>query len=67
MAEHRTDMPFVAPCRKLVWSAPFHWMKLGWQDFNAARSRSLAYGLLIVILSWVVSSSAYGQGCCWHC
>ena len=62
MAGSDYETPFVAPCRKLAWSASFRWLKLGWLDFNAARRASLGYGLLIVAVSWLVSVCAYVFG-----
>ena len=33
---------------------PFEWLRLGWQDFKASRGPSLAHGLLLVALGWLL-------------
>ena len=55
-----TRKTLIAPSRKLEFSAPFRWLKLGWQDYRAAPRLSIEYGLffavggliLTVILVW---------------
>ncbi len=48
------DMPFVAPCRTLEMSAPWHWLKLGWRDVTRAPLLSLTYGLALTLLSLMI-------------
>lgn len=55
-------LPFVAPCRTLAATAPLHWIKLGWQDIKRAPAQSLAYGTLIVLVSYLLSFLAYKLG-----
>jgi uncharacterized membrane protein len=55
----------VAPCRKLAAGAPLGWLKLGWQDFRRAPGQSLAYGLVIAALSWVVTAIGMKMGSYW--
>jgi uncharacterized membrane protein len=54
--------PFVAPCRRLDPGAGLRWLRLGWTDLRAAPGISLAYGGLIVLLSWVVVLAAWRLG-----
>lgn len=56
------SLPFVAPCRELAPAAPFRWVALGWQDIRRAPGPSLAYGLLVVGISWLVSLLAFQLG-----
>jgi uncharacterized membrane protein len=55
-------LPFVAPCRKLTLAAPLGWIKLGWQDVKRAPAQSLAYGILMVLVSYLLSFLAYELG-----
>lgn len=41
--------PLFYPSRKLSFSAPFHWLALGWQDMKAAPGPSLVYGFGLVL------------------
>jgi len=59
------ERPFVAPCRKLAPGAPFGWVKSGWQDLRRAPGQSLAYGLVIAALSWVVTGIGLRMGSYW--
>ena len=59
------ERPFVAPCCKLAAGAPLGWLKLGWQDFRRAPGQSLAYGLVIAALSWVVTAIGLKMGSYW--
>lgn len=54
--------PFVAPCNTLRWSAPLGWLAAGWRDLRRAGPRSLAYGLFLVITSWVMTLLAFRLG-----
>ena len=45
-----------AASRKLEWSAPFRWLRLGWQDYKNARQLSVAYGLFFAIGGLLLSS-----------
>jgi hypothetical protein len=56
------ELPFVAPCRQLEFTAPLRWLKLGWQDFRRAPRQSLSYGAVMVVLSYIVSLLAYEFG-----
>lgn len=58
-------LPFVAPCRVLPASAPLGWVRKGWADLRRAPRQSLAYGVVIAALSWVVTGIALGMGSYW--
>lgn len=56
------ELPFVAPCKLLDNGAPLRWLRLGWQDFKRAPRQSLTYGLVMVILSYIVTLLALEFG-----
>ena len=56
------ELPFVAPCRKLDSGAPLRWLKQGWQDLRRAPRQSLAYGVVLLLLSYAISLTAYHFG-----
>ena len=43
-----------ASCRKLSFDAPFRWLKKGWQDFRRAPLHSLTYGVIFVLIGWLL-------------
>ena len=45
----------VVASRKLSWSAPFRWLKLGWQDYLNAKQLSIEYGLFFAVCGIVLS------------
>ncbi|MEE8428138.1 MAG: DUF2189 domain-containing protein [Gammaproteobacteria bacterium] len=47
-------VPLYAPCRKLSFSAPFRWLKKGWQDFRRVPWHSLTYGAIFVCIGWLL-------------
>lgn len=59
------SLPFVAPCRPLEPSAPLRWLRLGWRDMRAAPAQSLAWGLVVLLLSVLVSLLAWRFGSYW--
>ncbi len=61
----RSLLPFVAPCRALQAGAPLRWVALGWADFRRAPGPSLAYGIAIVLLSWLVTGVGLKFGTYW--
>ncbi len=61
----RSELPFVAPCRTLDAAAPLRWIRQGWADLCAAPQQSLAYGLAIVVLSWLVTGIGLALGSYW--
>ena len=52
----------LAPCRTLEASAPIHWLKAGWQDLRRARRQSLSYGVMMVVLSYLITVAAWVWG-----
>ncbi len=58
-------LPFAAPCRVLSRGAPWHWLRLGWQDLRRAPRQSLGWGLLTAALSLGVSLLAWRFGSYW--
>ena len=59
------ELPFVAPCRQLPAGAPFHWIKLGWQDLCRAPLPSLALGTVMAALVAAMCLLAYLYGSYW--
>lgn len=49
------QLPFVAPCKQLQLNAPLRWLKLGWQDIRRAPKQSLTYGVIALLLCYVIS------------
>lgn len=54
--------PFVAPCRTIDRTAPLRWLRKGWRDFCAAPRVSLIYGLIMVVLSYLITGAALTFG-----
>ncbi len=50
-----SQLPFVAPCRKVSDFAPLRWLKLGVDDLRAAPRQGLVYGFLTVLVSWAMT------------
>lgn len=57
--------PFVAPCRALRPTAPLGWVRKGWEDYRRAPRQSLAYGIVIAALSWIVTGIGLKMGSYW--
>ncbi|MEM9532461.1 MAG: DUF2189 domain-containing protein [Pseudomonadota bacterium] len=60
--ENADAQPFVVPCARLDPQAPRRWLKRGWQDLQRARRLSLTYGLVIALVSALVSWAAWNLG-----
>lgn len=56
------ELPFVAPCRKLGMDAPVRWLKQGWQDLKRAPRQSLSYGMVLLMISYLISFIAWQVG-----
>ncbi len=50
-----SHLPFVAPCRKLPADAYKRWLKLGIDDLKRAPRQSLSYGLMFLVISYIVA------------
>jgi len=61
----RSTLPFVAPCRVLTPAAPLRWVRLGWRDFRQALGQSLSYGIVIALLSMIVTGVGLRVGSYW--
>ena len=62
---HETDPeiePLFYPSRTLGFDAPARWLKLGWRDFRRATRQSLTYGVGLVLLGYLITALAWGQG-----
>lgn len=57
-----SELPFVAPCRKLSPDAPVAWLRFGWQDFRRAPATSLIYGGFLVLLCYLLAGVAWRLG-----
>lgn len=51
--------PLVAPCRTVNKDAPFRWLKKGWQDFIQVPKLSLTYGIVMMLVSMLITYTAY--------
>ena len=60
-----SELPFVAPCRKVGIDAPLRWIRLGWRDLRSAPLQSLTWGAVITLLSFGVSLVAWQFGSRW--
>lgn len=54
--------PLFYPSQKLGFDAPLRWLRLGWNDFRRAWRQSLTYGIGLVLLGYVVTGLAWGEG-----
>jgi uncharacterized membrane protein len=54
--------PFVAPCRDLNPGMPFDWLRAGWADYRKAPGVSVAWGLIVWVLSALVAWAAWTIG-----
>ena len=52
---HKHDGQLIVSSRRLSWSAPFRWLKLGWQDYLNARKLSMEYGMFFALCGLVLS------------
>ena len=62
LPEPQAPKAFLVPCAHLSFTAPWHWLALGWQDFRRAPGLSLLFGVAIMILSVAVSALAWELG-----
>lgn len=54
--------PFLAPCRQLPLSAPLKWIKQGWQDIKRAPKQSLSYGVILLLISYLITAGNWWFG-----
>ncbi len=48
--------PLLLPARQIACFAPLHWLALGWQDLKRAPRQSLAYGVGLVMLGYLIAA-----------
>ncbi len=58
-------LPFAAPFHQLHMAMPLSWVRKGWEDFKRAPKQSLGYGIVVVILSWIVTGIGLKVGSYW--
>ena len=51
--------PLVAPCRNVDMDAPARWLKKGWYDFKRVPRLSLTYGIIMMLVSLLITYIAY--------
>jgi len=51
--------PLVAPCRTIGFDAPFRWLRKGLSDFKTVPKLSLSFGLVMMLISFVITYVAY--------
>jgi uncharacterized membrane protein len=56
------ELPMLAPCRDIGPDAPWRWLRLGWRDLRAAPRQSLSYGVLMVLISYLITLAAWRFG-----
>lgn len=49
----------VAPCRQVPVFSAFNWLKKGWSDFRQVPKISLTYGLVMMVISLLITVLAY--------
>jgi uncharacterized membrane protein len=54
--------PFVVPCATLGFDAPWRWLRAGWRDVRRAPLLTLLFGVVIVLVSAVISYLAWRMG-----
>ena len=54
--------PLFYPSHQLGFDAPLRWLKLGWRDFRRAWRQSLIYGSGLVLLGYLITVLAWGEG-----
>lgn len=54
--QKKVQKELFAQTRRLEWSAPFRWLKYGWQDYRNAQGLSMAYGLFFAVIGLFLSS-----------
>lgn len=57
--DKRSTPTLIPPIRKVGMDAPIRWLKLGWQDFRRIPRLSLGYGIVMAIISAIITWSAW--------
>lgn len=53
------ELPFAAPCRRLGPDSPLRWLRRGWADLKAAPRQSLAWGIVMLLLSYGITAATW--------
>lgn len=56
--EKHFDLPAI---RRVSVIRPFAWLALGWRDLRQNAAESLAYGVLVAIVGWIIWSHTWGR------
>lgn len=54
--------PFAVPYAALDHRAPLRWLRAGWRDYRRAPGLSLLFGVVVLLVSLVISAMAWGLG-----
>ena len=54
--------PFAVPCTRLDHRAPLRWLRAGWRDYRRAPGLSLLFGIVVLLVSLVISALAWSLG-----
>ena len=54
--------PFAVPCARLDHRAPLRWLRAGWRDYRRAPGLSLLFGVVVLLVSLVISALAWSLG-----
>lgn len=60
-----SELPFIAPCRRVPASAPLRWLKKGLTDTKRAPLASLSYGALMAAMLMLMIFAAWQVGSAW--
>lgn len=60
--EHEPQRPMLVPCQRLPLAAPLTWLRLGWRDLRRAPRLTMIFGLVIVLVSALISALAWQLG-----
>jgi len=60
-----SELPFVAPCRRLGTTAALGWLRAGFDDLRRAPRQSLTYGVIMALVSVLVAALGYLFGSYW--
>ena len=54
--------PFIAGCNRLTANQPWHWLARGWADYRRSPLASSIYGLVVVLISYLIFGVAWSLG-----
>ena len=54
--------PFIAGCNRLDIGQPLHWLARGWADYKRSPFASSVYGLVVVLVSYLIFGVAWSFG-----